>query len=60
MAANVVGEKLQMRMDEGGSNLQCRALPKDEVGGISILFHAMERAHEIPRDVTENGGSSTS
>jgi hypothetical protein len=30
MAAKSVGGKLQMQIDERGSSLQCRALPKDE------------------------------
>jgi hypothetical protein len=49
-----------MQMDEGGSSLQHRALPKAQAGDISRVFYAMERAHGIPGDVTENGGSATS
>ena len=60
MTAKSVGGKIHMQMDEGGSSIQHPVLPKVEVGGISSLFYAMERAHRIPRDVTENGGSTTS
>jgi hypothetical protein len=42
-------------MDEGGSSLQHRALPKSQVGDISRVFYAMEGSHGIPRDVNENG-----
>ena len=60
MATKSMGEKLHMKMDEGGSILQHQALPKAQEELISRLFYAMERAHEILGDVTENGGYATS
>jgi len=47
-----------MKMD-GGSSLQHWALLKAHARDISSLFYAMERAHRIPEDVIENGGSAT-
>jgi hypothetical protein len=45
-----------MQMDEGGSSLQHWVLPKSQTGDISRVCYAMERAHGIPREVTNNGG----
>jgi hypothetical protein len=55
-----VGEKLQMQMDERGSSLQRRALPKAEVGVSQDFSMQLRGLTEYLEIVTDNGGSATS
>jgi hypothetical protein len=50
IAAKYVGEKLQVQMNEGRSNMQHQVLPKAEVGVSQDFSKQFERTHRVPRD----------
>jgi hypothetical protein len=60
MAMKSVGENLQMKMDERGSSLQRRVLPKAKVGVSQDFSMQLRGLTEYLEIVTDNGGSATS
>jgi hypothetical protein len=60
MAGKSVGENLQMQMDERGSSLQHRALPKFEAGVSQDFSMQLRGLTEYLDIVTDNRGSATS